>query len=139
MKTNFTLKQQLIGVSTIIILLIFADYVEAQYGGRRRRTRRRTAVVVSSATHEKDQEDAAAAQESEQAAPKDTTAPKDNTTQQTSTQGDHLPYGKVVNNLPEGCNSEAVNDVEYYHCGNDYYRAAYQENNLVYVTTEPPQ
>ncbi|HEY9113852.1 MAG TPA: DUF6515 family protein [Bacteroidales bacterium] len=131
----------------MITLFVLAETAEAQYGGMHRRTRRRTAIVVASATHAADQQ-AAANQQSQQATQPDSSnsaqgqqqiAQQEQTTPQTSAQGDHLPYGKVVNSLPEGCESEAVNEQQYYHCGNDYYRAAYQGNALVYVTTEPPK
>jgi hypothetical protein len=29
-----------------------------------------------------------------------------------------------------------VGGQQYYHCGADYYRAAYQDDKLVYVTTK---
>jgi hypothetical protein len=32
-----------------------------------------------------------------------------------------------------------VGGVEYQHCGNDWYRSAFQGDKLVYVTTAPPQ
>jgi hypothetical protein len=38
-----------------------------------------------------------------------------------------------------GCAPSAVGGVEYYHCGSDYYRAVFQGNTLVYVTTAPPE
>ena len=50
-----------------------------------------------------------------------------------------LPVGTVVSKLPGGCVSTPVDNVQYYKCGANYYRAVYQENNLVYVTTDPPQ
>lgn len=140
MKLHINIKQRLIGILTIIILLVFADFVEAQYGGARRRTRRRTAVIVSTATHEKDQQEEAAEQQEKEAAPQEEkTAQQDSAPQSESAKADHLPIGTVVTKLPDGCESTPINDVEYYLCGNDYYRAAYQENNLVYVTTEPPK
>ena len=49
-----------------------------------------------------------------------------------------IGVGKVVPKLPEGCTSKTVGGVEYHECGGNYYRAAFQENNLVYVTTAPP-
>jgi hypothetical protein len=44
------------------------------------------------------------------------------------------PAGSVVNALPAGCKPETNNGVEYQNCGGVYYRAAFQGNNLVYVT-----
>jgi hypothetical protein len=46
--------------------------------------------------------------------------------------------GTVVSKLPEGCTSKPVGGVQYYQCGGNYYRSAFQENTLVYVTTAPP-
>ena len=48
-----------------------------------------------------------------------------------------LPIGTVVSALPAGCAPLTVGGVEYQHCGVDYYRAAFQGNNLVYVTSQP--
>ena len=115
-------KSRLIGIISAIALLMLCDIAEAQYGTAHRATRRRTAVVVSSATHAKDEQ----AQQQEDAA------------KQEVPQGNHLPYGTIVTKLPEGCVPITVGDTQYYHCGNDYYRVAYQENNLVYVTVEDP-
>ena len=51
--------------------------------------------------------------------------------------GQPLPLGAIVPNLPAGCVSTAAGGQEYYHCGSNYYRAAFQGNNLVYVTAQP--
>jgi hypothetical protein len=48
-----------------------------------------------------------------------------------------LPLGTVVPQLPAGCESTTVADVAYYHCGDNYFRAAFQGNDLVYVTAKP--
>ncbi len=45
--------------------------------------------------------------------------------------------GSIVNTLPAGCTQEAKGGVEYQRCGNVYYRAAFQGNNLVYVVQQP--
>ncbi len=127
---------------------------EAQVGGRRRRTRRRTAVIVGTSVHAKDQQ--AAAQQ--QAAAADSQAAAANQRADAAEQeaaaaqqqpaapppappagaGQPLPEGTVVQKLPDGCTSQASGGVQYYNCGGNYYRAAFQENNLVYVTTAPP-
>jgi len=39
--------------------------------------------------------------------------------------------------FPAGCTAKTVGNVEYYHCGGNYYRAVFQGNNLVYVTAKP--
>ncbi|MDX2443565.1 MAG: hypothetical protein QNK30_07165, partial [Bacteroidales bacterium] len=57
----------------------------------------------------------------------------------TEANGDALPIGTVVTKLPEGCISETADNVQYFKCGANYYRTAFQENNLVYVTTDPPK
>lgn len=41
--------------------------------------------------------------------------------------------GTVVNTLPEGCQPETRDGVEYQNCAGVYYRTAFQGNNLVYV------
>jgi hypothetical protein len=51
--------------------------------------------------------------------------------------GKPLPLGTVVNSLPAGCTSTPVGGVDYYYCGGNFYKAAFQGNNLVYVTTKP--
>jgi hypothetical protein len=121
--------------------MIIPEVLDAQAGGRHRRTRRRTAVVVHSATKAQDQQAAAdqqqpaadqeqAAADQEQAAAPPAPAPAP---------GEPLPVGAVVPTLPDGCTATPVDNVQYYSCGGNWYRAAYQENNLVYVTTDPPQ
>ena len=53
--------------------------------------------------------------------------------------GKPLPLGSVVATLPTGCTPTPVGGVEYYQCGANVYRAAFQGNNLVYVTTAQPK
>jgi len=48
-----------------------------------------------------------------------------------------LPVGTVVSALPAGCSEKPVGGVEYYYCGGNYYRAAFQGTQLVYVTAQP--
>lgn len=115
-----------------VLLMILPDMLDAQAGGRHRRTRRRTAVVVYSATKAQDQQ----AAEAQQQAAADQQAPAD---QQQAAAPGALPVGTIVPSLPDGCPPITVEDVQYYSCGGNWYRAAYQENNLVYVTTDPPQ
>jgi len=54
-----------------------------------------------------------------------------------ATAGKPLPLGSVVSTLPAGCSAKTFGGVEYYHCGDNYYRAVFQGNNLVYVTVKP--
>ena len=51
--------------------------------------------------------------------------------------GGPLPLGTVATYLPPGCVSTPYKDVEYYKCGDNYYRAMFQGNSLVYVTVKP--
>ena len=51
--------------------------------------------------------------------------------------GKPLPLGTVVSALPAGCTPTPVGGVEYYYCAGNFYRAVFQGNQLVYVTTKP--
>ena len=145
------MRHKLFGIISIVALLFIADIAEAQYGHAHRATRRRTAVVVASATHAADEQAAAEQQAAEDQAAADQKAADDEAAAKQAEaakqeqvaapapeQGEHLPYGTIVSKLPDGCEAVVVGDVQYYHCGNDYYRVAYQESNIVYVSTEPP-
>ena len=110
--------------------------------GVRRRTRRRTAVVVGTSSYAAGAASAAAAESQEQVvAPQQQSAPAQQQAGSAppppAATGNPLPLGTVVSTLPAGCTSTAVGGVEYYHCGSNYYRAAFQGNNLVYVTAKP--
>jgi hypothetical protein len=49
-----------------------------------------------------------------------------------------VPIGTVVRTLPAGCVATPIGGVEYYNCAPGvYYRAAFQGNNLVYVSAQP--
>jgi hypothetical protein len=49
-----------------------------------------------------------------------------------------VPIGTVVTALPPGCVATPIGGVEYYNCAPGvYYRAAFQGNNLVYVSAQP--
>jgi hypothetical protein len=49
-----------------------------------------------------------------------------------------VPVGTVVSALPAGCVATPIGGVEYYNCAPGvYYRAAFQGNNLVYVSAQP--
>jgi len=139
MKTFTKFDLNIIRIAAFIIFLFTCEAMEAQAGRMHRATRRRTAVVVSSATHSKDQQAQAAAAAPApapaQAAP--APAPTTTTPPPASTQA-LLPLGSVVTSLPAGCASSAIGGEEYYICGSNYYKAAYQEGTLVYVTVKPP-
>lgn len=150
-------KLRIAGTVAAFVLVIAPDFLEAQYGIRRR-SRRRTAVVVSSANASQQaaasqqvaaaeqetaaaQAEAAAAQQEAAAAQQEAAAAEaraDAAEQQAAAAGGQLPIGTVATTLPEGCTSRAVDGVEYYQCGPNTYRTAFQGNNLVYVTTSPP-
>ncbi len=85
-----------------------------------------------------EQEAAAAKQEAADAEQRADAAEQEAAAAQRQAAGEPLPVGKVVPKLPAGCASMPVGDVEYHYCGGNYYRAAFQENTLVYVTTAPP-
>jgi hypothetical protein len=103
--------------------------------GRTRRTRRRTAIILGSdsdsQTEQAEQEPAAAEEE-----PVEADATEAATSQPTATDG-VLPTGTVVETLPEGCTKTVVGNVEYSYDGKNYFRAAFQGNELVYVTGQP--
>ena len=113
--------------------------------GRQRRTRRRGVAVGYSAGKQAGAAEASSASASEQqatteqqqpaeqqqaAAPQTAAAPAPAST-------GALPLGSIVEALPEGCTKKTVDGVQYYHDGTNYYRAAFQGNELVYVTAQP--
>ena len=136
MKTTF--KIAILATSLVLMLIADVPLLPEQLVpeadaimGVRRRTRRRTAVVVGSATAART---ASAYQQSaapQQAAPAAPTAPPP------AASGQPLPLGTVVSTLPAGCVTTPVGGVEYYYCSGNFYRAAFQGNNLVYVTAKP--
>jgi hypothetical protein len=115
--------------------------------GVRRRTRRRTAVIVGSTVHAEDSaqieqanQQAAAAQQQAADAEKEAAAAKQEAAAAApppAAAGKPLPLGTVVSTLPAGCTATPVSGVEYYYCGGNFYRTAFQGNQLVYVTAKP--
>jgi hypothetical protein len=119
--------------------------------------RRRTAVVVGATVHAADsaqmaqaqqqtaaaQQQATAAQqqaataEKEAAAAKQQAAAAATPTPPPAAAGTPLPLGTVVAALPPGCVATPVGGEAYYYCGGNFYRAVFQGNQLVYVTTQP--
>ena len=98
------------------------------YAGVARRTTRRTVAVASTtAVVATESAAAASAAQTAAAAPAATTAPADGA----------LPLGTVVSALPSGCTQTTSGGIQYYKCGADYYRTAFQGTNLVYVTAQP--
>ena len=118
-------------------------------------TRRRTAVVVGATVHAADsaqmaqaQQQTAAAQQQAAAAEKEAAAAKQEAaaakqqaaaapTPPPAAAGKPLPLGTVISALPPGCVSTPVGGEAYYYCGSNFYRAVFQGNQLVYVTTPP--
>ena len=87
--------------------VVGAPLTPASAAGVARRTTRRTVAVTSTAT-------AAAA------------TPQTVVVQAAPATSGALPIGTVVAALPAGCSTMTMSGVEYYKCGPDYYRAAYQ-------------
>jgi len=90
-------------------------------GVARRTTRRTVAVASTSAAVASESTAAASAAQPAAAAPA----------------AGALPLGTVVSTLPSGCTQTTSGGVQYYKCGADYYRTAFQGTNLVYVTAQP--
>ena len=95
------------------------------YAGVARRTTRRTVAVME--TSAVAAESAAAASAAQPIAPAPAAAPASGA----------LPLGTIVASLPAGCSQMTSGGVQYYKCGADYYRTAFQGTNLVYVTAQP--
>jgi len=117
--------------------------------GRGRRMARRTAIVVASsasANQARKSDVNAPAQStndgnaqtqksgSDQAAQTQTKAPAEPAR---SAAPATLPLGTVVPSMPSGCTAEAHGGTEYYKCGANHHRTAFQGSDLVYVTAKP--
>lgn len=103
------------------------------YAGVARRSMRRTVAVAGTATVAAT-ETAAAVSATEVAA---TGADQAAAAAPAATAAGALPLGTVVATLPAGCTQTTSGGVEYYKCGANYYRTAFQGANLVYVTAQP--
>jgi hypothetical protein len=126
-----------------LVLLLIADLpfltvqlvpeADAIFGVRRRAWRRGVIVgsTMGAASEAAAMSHHQAAHAQQQAAPAAPAAPPP------AAAGKPLPLGTVVSALPPGCTSTPVGDVEYYYCGGNFYRAVFQGNSLVYVTTQP--
>ena len=151
------LKSMIIAITLVFMFIADVPFLldllvpeaEAIYGVRRR-TRRRTAVVVGSAAAANTaaaqqqtaaaQQEAAAAKQEAATAQQEAAAAKQQATAVApppSATGKPLPLGTVVGALPAGCTSTPVGGVQYYDCGANFYRAAFQGNSLIYVTAKP--
>jgi len=128
-------------VAAALVVTSIPQPASAQAGRMHRATRRRTAVVVGTTVNASDQEKAAASQSAAQppaTAQQPATAAAKPPAAAPAAAAGALAVGTVAATLPAGCGTTPVSGVEYYHCGNDWYRSAFQGNTLVYVTTAPP-
>jgi hypothetical protein len=135
------LKISVITISLVLMLMGDVPFLsvqlvpeaEAIFGVRRRAWRR--GVIVGSTMGAASE---AAAMSHQQAAPaQQQAAPVAPAAPPPTAAGKPLPLGTVVSALPPGCTSTPVGGVEYYYCGGNFYRAVFQGNSLVYVTTQP--
>lgn len=135
--------------------VVGAPLTPVSVAGVARRTAYRTAAVTTTAAVSQSNAQAAAAQQQAAAAQQQAAAAQQQATaaqqQAAATQqqaaaaqpaaaaasGQALPVGTVVTALPAGCTQTTSGGVQYSKCGPNYYRAAFQGNNLVYVTAQP--
>ncbi len=112
--------------------------------GTHRRTRRRSVAVGYSAGSASAQQQQQAQQQAEQPADQQAAQPAEQAPTATTEQAaaaapapvyGPLPEGTIVSVLPDGCAPVTSNNVEYQHCGDNYFRTAFQGNNLVYVAS----
>lgn len=107
----------------------FVSEAQAVLGVRRRAHRRGAAVGYAAGAEAANEANAAAAQQA-QPAPAPTPPPPVYGT---------LPQGTTISVLPAGCTAMTAGGVEYQHCGENYFRTAFQGNNLVYVVSAPAE
>lgn len=138
------------GIVIALFLMLLADVpiliedlvpeANAIYGVRRRAVRRGVIIGSAAASNASataaTQQQAATTQQQATTVPPQAAAPLPSTPQ-TSSNGNQVPLGTIVQSLPKGCTPKTQGGVEYNYCGGTYYRAAFQGNNLVYVTTTP--
>ena len=98
-------------------------------GTRRRAHRRGVAVGYSAGAAAGASQQAAADQQAAAAAPPPPPPPP--------VYG-ALAVGTTVTVLPAGCQPVTAAGVQYNHCGENYFRSAFQGNTLVYVASPPP-
>lgn len=109
----------------------------AIFGVRRRALRRGVIIGEAAATSTNAAAATTAQQQSATAQQQATTAQQQTAAPTPATPGTVLPMGTIVHTLPAGCPAKAIGGVEYYFCGGNYYRTAFQGSNLVYVTANP--
>lgn len=125
-------------------LSLFGDAHAFIIAREARRTAVVTTVAVTSAEEKKQaaasQQQAAASQQQAAAAQQQAAAAQQQAAAGAAAPAPaaaELPLGTVVSALPPGCTKTPVGGVEYFYCGGNFYRAAFQGNNLVYVTAKP--
>ena len=110
--------------------IIGAPLTPMSYAGVARRTTRRVVAVEATA--------ATAAAVSPSAAAAAQPKPPPPPAPPPAAPAGPVPIGTVVQSLPPGCVATPIGGVEYYNCAPGvYYRAAFQGNNLVYVSARP--
>jgi len=122
---------------TISAMFLMVPEANAVFG-----VRRRTAVVTAAVVETADSAKIAQSQQQAAAANQQAAAAKAQAAAvilppPPAASGQPLPMGTVVSGLPPGCVSTPVGGVEYYYGGGNFYKAAFQGNNLVYVTVQP--
>jgi hypothetical protein len=105
--------------------IVGAPATPMSVAGVARRTTVRTAEAAAVGAQ---QQQAAAAQQQQAAAKQQQAAPA---------QAPMPAVGTVVSTLPSGCVAAPKNGIEYQKCGDVYFRAGFQGNNLVYVVEKP--
>jgi hypothetical protein len=151
MKTIIKISLVAIALGSMLIadVLLLLPEADAIYGTRRRAHRRGVVVGYSagaaSGSSASSQQQATSSQQQatttqQQQAPAQQPAPAAPApAAQPAAAGGALPLGTTVSTLPGGCVATPIGGTEYQKCGANYYRAAFQGNNLVYVTVQPPQ
>lgn len=114
----------------------FISEAHAILGVRRRAARRGVAVGYAAGESNAHAQDSAAAASADAASTAPATAEPAPPTP--APVYGALPEGTIEPALPDGCTTVAADNVQYYHCGENYFRAVFQGNSLVYVTTSPP-
>ncbi len=127
--------------------IVGAPVTPGSVAGVARRTTRRTVAVASSTAASQSAAQAATAQQQSATAQQQSATAQQQAgvaAQQPASapapagsSGQALPLGTVVPALPAGCTQVTQGGVQYSKCGANYYRAAFQGSNLVYVTAQP--
>jgi hypothetical protein len=130
---------RIVFIAISLVLMLMADVpllpvqlvpeAEAILGVRRRSVVVGYAAGAATATAASQSQTAATAQQQSATAQQQAAA--------AAAAGKPLPLGTVVATLPPGCTPTPVGGAEYYYCGGNFYRTAFQGNNLVYVTAQP--